>query len=124
MHALLLKLAAKEGEESMDIQRKMWARDVREMAYDVQDYVDAFTDNLSLVRAGGGEQGWGFAPRISELKARMVEVGEHRARYDFGDLNCGSDASQSFDPWVSSFFSEEDHLIGIDGSTEDFVSWL
>ncbi|GJN20844.1 hypothetical protein PR202_gb08271 [Eleusine coracana subsp. coracana] len=56
MHAMLLKLAAKEGEGSMDIQRKAWTRDVREMAYDVEDCVDAFTYSFSLVHVGGGEQ--------------------------------------------------------------------
>ncbi|RCV43033.1 LOW QUALITY PROTEIN: hypothetical protein SETIT_9G263400v2 [Setaria italica] len=39
MHVLLRKVAAMEG--PVDIQA--WAREVREMAYDVEDCVDAFS---------------------------------------------------------------------------------
>lgn len=106
MHAALLRVASREEEGSVDVQLKAWARDVRETSYDVEDCIDAFTTAVHLTGVSGDGQGPNgsgaiknffhmctqflakvrvyhkFADQISELKARVVEVGDRRDRYD------------------------------------------
>lgn len=123
MQALLRKVAAMEADGPVDVQVKAWAREVREMAYDVEDCVDAFAHRQRLALAGGtgstqGRQGQGgagggvkeffarcarflltlrswrqFASQIDALKARAVEAGERRERYRLDDLAGASSSS-------------------------------
>ncbi|TVU13957.1 hypothetical protein EJB05_37397, partial [Eragrostis curvula] len=148
MHAMLLKVESMEDGGAVDVQVKAWARDVRETSYDVEDCVDAFTNSLRLARAGGGEQGQGvrgrivtffrmcaqflltirishnFAAKISELKARVVEVGERRERYNF-DIVAGSHSgSPALDPRLPALFAEDADFVGIAEPTEELESWL
>ncbi|KAF8723107.1 hypothetical protein HU200_022262 [Digitaria exilis] len=102
MRAFLLKVAAMEQEGPLDIQLKVWAQDVRETSYDVEDCVDDFTRSLHLAGEGKKQQGsnmitdffrkcsqtlltlrtWHeFADTFEELKARVVDAGDRWERY-------------------------------------------
>ncbi|CAL4916670.1 unnamed protein product [Urochloa decumbens] len=140
MQALLLKVAAME--EPVDVQVQAWAREVREMAYDVEDCVDAFSrqQRAASSRGRGGAReffskcgrllktlrSWRqFADQIDELKARVVEAGERRERYKLDDIAARGDTSNSgVDPRLAAIFADEDHLVGIDGPRDELVRWL
>ena len=65
MHAALRKVAAVPWDQ-LDEQVKIWAREVREASYDIEDILDSF-----LVRVDGHEQA-----DLSRLKRAMKKMGE------------------------------------------------
>ncbi|BAF12771.1 Os03g0668300 [Oryza sativa Japonica Group] len=91
MNALLLKLA---DMEELDSQLKEWRNKVRELAYDVEDCIDAFAHHHRLSRGDADPGGlirraarnmkklrasYRAADQIHELKAR--ELGKHKLQY-------------------------------------------
>nr|CAB3494398.1 unnamed protein product [Digitaria exilis] len=144
MRAFLLKVAAMEQEGPLDIQLKVWAQDVRETSYDVEDCVDDFTRSLHLAGEGKKQQGsnmitdffrkcsqtlltlrtWHeFADTFEELKARVVDAGDRWERYKLDGLGCCS-SNLTMDPWLSALFTDENHLAGIERPSDELVRWL
>uniref|UniRef100_A0A0D9X797 AAA+ ATPase domain-containing protein n=1 Tax=Leersia perrieri TaxID=77586 RepID=A0A0D9X797_9ORYZ len=139
MHALLLKCAAME---KPDIQVKAWTKELRELSHDIEDCLDEFlhgVDTNDHHRHGGIKEFFcrcarrlktlgtrhRIANQIQELKARVVEVKEQRERYKLDDVAGSSNTcSLTVDPRISALFTEEAHLVGIDGPRDDLVSWL
>ncbi|KAF8672299.1 hypothetical protein HU200_049498 [Digitaria exilis] len=147
MRAFLLKVAAMEQEgplDILDIQLKVWAQEVRETSYDVEDCVDDFTRSLHL--AGGGQQHQGsnmiinflakcskilgtlltyhrFADTIEALKTRVVDAGDRWERYKLDGLGCCS-SNLTMDPRLSALFTEESRLAGIEKPRDELVRWL
>ncbi|PVH48015.1 hypothetical protein PAHAL_4G220400 [Panicum hallii] len=127
MQALLHKVLAMEDEGPLDVQTKAWAREVSEMAYDV-DCIDAFEHRRCLALAGatsghgGGIRDFSrctrflrtlrswhqFASQIDTLKARAIEADDRRERYRLDDFACSSTSySSGVDPWLCALFTDE-----------------
>uniref|UniRef100_A0A0A8Y4I3 Disease resistance N-terminal domain-containing protein n=1 Tax=Arundo donax TaxID=35708 RepID=A0A0A8Y4I3_ARUDO len=98
MNALLEKLA---GAETLDPQVKEWRNQVREMAYDIEDYIDKYmlqhhhgldkangvkefiSKSIRKVNSCGARHE--IAGQIQELKAHIIEASQCRERYKFDD---------------------------------------
>ncbi|WVZ50016.1 hypothetical protein U9M48_001315 [Paspalum notatum var. saurae] len=143
MHAVLQKCAAMENP---DIQVKAWTKELRELAYDIEDCVDNFvhgvdTDHRRHGHAAGGIKEFfrkcvrrlktlvarhRVANQVQELKARVVEVAGQRVRYKLDDQvsSIVSSGNRPIDPRLCALFAEESHLVGIDGPRDELASWL
>ncbi|CAN6355835.1 unnamed protein product [Urochloa humidicola] len=139
MNALLEKLA---GMEILDPQVREWRNQVREMAYDIEDYIDSHMFRLhhELGKAKGMKeffrrsdrmvQDFGaqreIAGQIQELKARIIVASQRRERYMLDEVvvSSGSTNVVSVDPRLPSLYVEAANLVGIDGPREDLFKLI
>uniref|UniRef100_A0A0D9VXA5 AAA+ ATPase domain-containing protein n=1 Tax=Leersia perrieri TaxID=77586 RepID=A0A0D9VXA5_9ORYZ len=139
MNALLAKLSDMEEEVADDAQLREWRNKVRELAYDIEDRVDAFfaaaaadddDQHPGLIRRAARKirnlrASYQVADQIHELKARVMEVSDRRLRYRLDDcVAAASAASLAIDPRLPALFSESKGLVGIEGPRNNLVSWL
>ncbi|TVU45738.1 hypothetical protein EJB05_05236, partial [Eragrostis curvula] len=132
MNALLVKLA---DEERLDGQLKEWRNNVREVAYDMEDCIDAFM--LKLVH-GDAKRGiikkmtrkikklWArhkIANQIEELSARVKEVSERRSRYKL-DESVPIATPTFIDPRLPVLLAESKGLVGVNGPRDMVSGWL
>ncbi|KAF0907412.1 hypothetical protein E2562_017353 [Oryza meyeriana var. granulata] len=101
MHAFLEKLSGVNGPDS---QVRCWTKEVRELAYDVEDSIDEFMHRVHGAVASNNGLGslrglvshatrlvamaWThhrLAGELKGLKARAIEVSERRSRYKLGE---------------------------------------
>ncbi|XBH65149.1 hypothetical protein VPH35_118791 [Triticum aestivum] len=134
MNASLEKL---EFMEKLEPNTKNWRDHVREMAYDMENCIDDFMQDIGGANANASA---GFVKRMSrrlktlrvrhriagqieELKARAVEANERRIRYKIDDCNtsCGS---VDIDPRISVIYKDAAALVGTDGPKMEVVSLL
>lgn len=123
MNALLEKLVNMEG---LDMQMKEWRKQVREMAYDIEDCIDEYMHHPYQQRSAGL---MGFfhvyvqkvkelvgrhevAQQIEELKDRVVEANHRRKRYKT-EVNPVTTNVLSIDPRLSALYVESPDLVGI-----------
>lgn len=127
--------------ENPDIQVKVWTKEVRELAYDIEDCIDMFIDGVGTDEhhgPGGIKEFFRksarrlktlgtrhhIANQIKELKARVIEVSEQRVRYKLDEVASSNSSNLAIDPRLSALFVEEAHLVGIEGPRDDLVNWL
>jgi hypothetical protein len=125
-----------ESLDHQDSQTTGWIGLVREVAYDIEDWVDLFS-----IRVDGGAQSTsGFrawirrcvdkltalparhtiASELQGLKERVVEISKQRNRYKLGPMVGTSTTSQHpHDPRISALFVDPGSLVGLDGKVED-----
>ncbi|CAL4982966.1 unnamed protein product [Urochloa decumbens] len=121
-----------------DIQDKIWARDLRELSYDIEDSIDTF-----MVHGKSSELAWphGFkeligrsyylfsqfqvrrkiAIEIRDIKRRVIEVGERRDRYKIKN-----DVAKpvTVDPRLLARYEKVTKLVGIDNARDEVVKIL
>ncbi|CAL4899677.1 unnamed protein product [Urochloa decumbens] len=138
MNALLEKLA---GMEILDPQVREWRNQVREMAYDIEDYIDIhifrlhhelgkptgakefFRRSVQKVKDFGAQRE--IAGHIQELKARIVVASQRRDRYWLDEVvSSGSANCVSIDPRLPALYVEAANLVGIDGPREDLINLI
>ncbi|TVU24130.1 hypothetical protein EJB05_26528, partial [Eragrostis curvula] len=125
-------------QDQLDNQDKIWAKDVRELSYDIEDSVDAF-----MVRGIGSEmagpQGFkmfiercynmltqfrvrrSIAKEIRDIKRRVVEVCERRDRYE---INTAIAKPVTLDPRLFSWYAKVTELVGIDEARDQVIKIL
>ena len=135
MHAFLERLSAAPGP---DAQAWAWAREVRELAHDIEDAVDEFTHRVDAApppndNHGHGRPGTlqGFVSRVARLasaawtrlrlanelkglKARAAKVSKRRARYKYGeDIACAppGDRAAAADPRINALYADAPDLV-------------
>uniref|UniRef100_A0A0D9WVA2 AAA+ ATPase domain-containing protein n=1 Tax=Leersia perrieri TaxID=77586 RepID=A0A0D9WVA2_9ORYZ len=134
-------------EEAAGAQVKEWVNQVRELSYDTEDCIDEFiylVDHLGD-HHDGGSRGitWrsfirgivdkikilkarhDISDRIQELKARVKETSERRARYRLDEAAATSSLRPvSIDPRIPALYQNAANLVGIDKPKDELISWL
>jgi DNA repair ATPase RecN len=121
--------------EKLEPQTKVWRDMVRETAYDTEDCIDIFMHNLEKGDDNDGcldkisgkirklREHYKLANKIQELKDRVVEQSESRARYKV-DEAAATPALPSVDPLVQAMFEDAQRLVGIDGPRDEITKLL
>ncbi|GLT52860.1 hypothetical protein SLA2020_261740 [Shorea laevis] len=90
---------------------KAWVKQVREVAYHIEDVIDEYVLHVAQRR-----------------HQQIREIKERSERYGFSSLEQGSSSSATNDTWhdprVGSLFIEEDEVVGIESTRDELVSWL
>ncbi|XP_062162216.1 putative disease resistance protein At1g50180 [Alnus glutinosa] len=122
---------------------KMWVKQVREVAYHIEDVIDEYVLEGAQCRHQQGfiafvhkigrllkkrKQGHEIATKIEDIKISVREIKERSKRYSFSSLEQGSSSSATnvtwHDPRVGSLFIQEDEVVGFESIRDELVSWL
>ncbi|KAL6877541.1 hypothetical protein ACP4OV_012756 [Aristida adscensionis] len=132
MNAFLETLADRE---ELDPLTKEWKNQVREMSYDIEDWIDEVMHHLSEDGTRAGPiwkiiqplNMWRtkirIANEIQQIKNRVEEVSHRHKRYKI-DLSIPRSEYVSIDPRLPALFTGKDGLEGIDGPENELVKLL
>uniref|UniRef100_A0A0D9XQM9 Rx N-terminal domain-containing protein n=1 Tax=Leersia perrieri TaxID=77586 RepID=A0A0D9XQM9_9ORYZ len=140
INMMLEKYAAMEN---LDVQVKAWTKEVRELAYDIDDRIDLFTYHVDHEEPGGFSTTGvkrilyenittlknlhyrhKFAAEIQELLVLVNEVYERQKRYKIEDIAC-SNFHTKIDPRLPALlYVEVEKLVGIQDPTEEIIDLL
>ncbi|KAF8745033.1 hypothetical protein HU200_013486 [Digitaria exilis] len=143
VNALLRKVAAVPWDQ-LDEQVKIWADELREKSYEMEDILDTF-----LVRVEGpvpsdkkdgklkrklkkkmdslfskAKARHDIAGAIEDIMKQLKEVDERRARYKLDDVVAKAAATSRIDPRLVAMNNEVNKLIGIDKSSGELSRML
>nr|TKW01903.1 hypothetical protein SEVIR_8G209000v2 [Setaria viridis] len=124
--------------DQLDIQDKIWARNLRELSYDIEDSIDTF-----MVRGKCNEQAnlhgikkfidtsvglfrkakirHGIATEIRDIKRRVEEVAKRHDRYKL--LNSNVAKPVTVDPRLFSLYEKVTELVGIEEARTEII-WI
>uniref|UniRef100_A0A0A9FM52 AAA+ ATPase domain-containing protein n=1 Tax=Arundo donax TaxID=35708 RepID=A0A0A9FM52_ARUDO len=121
--------------EKLNAEMKDWRDKLRELAYDLEDCIDAFMARVDHE----GDKGTGFNrffwklkklkarleidDQMEELKARAIEASDRYKRYNVVQSSHNSGIS-SVDPRLSALYEEVERLVGIDGPKKRIIELL
>ncbi|XP_062201833.1 disease resistance protein RGA5-like [Phragmites australis] len=137
MHAFLKKMS---DTEDPDEQAKCWAKQVRELSYDIEDSIDEF---LRRVERESNSKPRGFkgfmersmnllttmntrykiAKELEGLMNRVTEVSQRRKRYKIDDA-VSKPNSTTIDPRLLALHAETAALVGIDGPRDQLIELM
>ncbi|XP_044362054.1 disease resistance protein RGA5-like [Triticum aestivum] len=141
MYAALRKVGGMPRDQ-LDDQLKLWANEVRDLSFIMEDIVDKF-----LVRVEGAEPA--IKPRklkklmkkmgnlfrknkthheisdeIKDIKGRVKEAAERRDRYWVNDVVVNPVGSINVDPRLLALYKDQKELIGIDDSLNELTKMM
>ncbi|GJN25591.1 hypothetical protein PR202_gb13437 [Eleusine coracana subsp. coracana] len=138
MKAALEKIS-KTPIDQLDKQEKIWARDVRDLSYEIEDKIDTFLvrckGNKAPVQEHGLKKVIGksldllmqprirrkIATDIRHIKSRVKEVSERRGRYK---IDNDVVKSATYDPRLFTRYMKETELIGVDQARDEVIKIL
>nr|CAB3479658.1 unnamed protein product [Digitaria exilis] len=132
MKALLEKM---DNTDDLDPQAKNWRRDIIDMTYDIEDYIDDFmhhfgeaNDKVGILQKASHslrviKDRYRIANKIQEIKSRVLEASERRMRYKVDEC-ISIHISTSIDPRLSALYKESTNLVGIDKQKEHLVKLI
>ncbi|CAN6373127.1 unnamed protein product [Urochloa humidicola] len=140
VHAVLRKVAEVPWDK-LDEQVKIWARQVREASYDMEDVLDTFLVRVedhgpakkgrlkrALKKMGDlfskGKVRHGIAGAIDDIKKQLQEVAKRRTRYQIDNIVAKPAATSTIDPRLKDMHIEATQLIGIDKSSRELEAKL
>uniref|UniRef100_I1QG17 Rx N-terminal domain-containing protein n=1 Tax=Oryza glaberrima TaxID=4538 RepID=I1QG17_ORYGL len=141
VHAVL-RIVGEVPSEQLDELVKLWARDVRELSYDMEDIVDTF-----LVRFNDGHEPDDprvlrhlckkmrklfkkakdrreIAGAIRRINEKLQEVATRRARYRVDSIVTKPAGLVSIDPRIQALYKRSTELIGVDGPMDKIINML
>ncbi|CAM0877184.1 unnamed protein product [Alopecurus aequalis] len=142
MHAALRKLA-EVPRDQLDKQVRLWANEVRELSYNMEDVVDRF-----LVRVEGpdnpvesshklkrlmkkmaelftkGKTRHQIADSIKDIKGQVEDVAARRDRYRIDDIVANPTATTTVDPRLLALYKDQKDLVGIQEASVDLINRL
>ncbi|CAL5006891.1 unnamed protein product [Urochloa decumbens] len=139
IHAALCKVADVPPDQ-LDEQVRIWAREVREASYDMEDILDTFLVRVegrepsdpSRLKSAMNKMGSLFnkakarrdiASAIEEIKKQLQEVAERHTRYRVDEILTNPIATTTaIDPRLAAMYKDVTQLIGIDKSMRDVIS--
>ncbi|KAL6653827.1 hypothetical protein ACP70R_008751 [Stipagrostis hirtigluma subsp. patula] len=124
--------------EQRDKQVKIWARDIRELSYDMEDIVDKFLVRIegpdppskrSFIRfikkmrrmVSKGKTRHQIAEEIKDIKECVKDIAERRYRYNIDTIY---PATTTIDPRVRALYTKATDLVGIDKAREEVIKML
>ena len=142
IHAFLLKVSDVPWDR-LDEQVKVWACEVREASYDMEDVLDAFLvrvdsgepTDLSRLKRAMKKMGKVFckakarhdiACAVEDIKKHLEEVAQRRLKYKLDEMIMSKSVGQasSIDPRLTAMYKEVTQLIGVDKSSDELMSML
>ncbi|CAN6382144.1 unnamed protein product [Urochloa humidicola] len=140
VHAALRKVGEVPWDQ-LDEQVKIWARQVREASYNMEDVLDTFLVRVedhgparkgrlkrALKKMGGlfskGKACHDIAGAIEDIKNQLQQVAERRARYKVDEIVSKPATTSTIDPRLKDMHNEVTQLIGIDKSSGELESKL
>ncbi|KAJ1275384.1 hypothetical protein BS78_05G131600 [Paspalum vaginatum] len=126
--------------EEPDLQVKVWMKEVRELAYDIEDVIDAIMMGQAEEKPDQTTGIKGFivnsirklrelvsrstiAEEIEELKNQVVEMSDRRKRYKLGESTSKATIA-SVDPRLPAIYADVRRLVGIDGPRNKIIKLL
>jgi hypothetical protein len=137
-----LEKISKTPPDRIDEQDKVWARNVREMSYDIEDTIDAFMVRCKGRKAKAATKQHGFkaaidrsldllmqpkirrkiATEIRDIKSRVEEEAKRRDRYKVS--NDVAVPVTVVDPRLLAQYEKAAELVGIDEAREEVIKIL
>lgn len=137
MQAALGKVA-EVPRDQLDEQLKLWAADVRELSYDMEDVVDSL-----LVRVEGsdptadqsnfkklmdkmlkvfkkGKANREISTAVEEIHKRLQDVAERHQRYNLTNLPAAATRT-TVDPLLEALYGDKKNIIGLEKARDDII---
>jgi shikimate kinase len=138
MHVFLKKISDTEHPDEQD---KHWAKEVRELSYDIEDSVSEFMLRVETKSSSKPRGFMGFINRSAKLlttmnirhdiakefeglKVRVVEVRERRMRYQQTDDVASKATKTTIDIRLLAMYAEASGLVGMDGPTDELIQLM
>ncbi|VAH54732.1 unnamed protein product [Triticum turgidum subsp. durum] len=143
METALLRISEAPIDQPPDIQVKLWAKQVRDLSYDLEDSIDKFMvriethgrpekshsfrnfidKSLSLLTKGKIRHKIGLD--IKDIKSRIKEVSERRDRYKVDSVAAAKPVGPAIDTLrLSALYKKATELVGIDENSLEVVEML
>ncbi|XP_010027152.2 disease resistance protein RPM1 [Eucalyptus grandis] len=133
-----------ESSKDDDPELKVWVKQVRDVAYDVEDILDEYTLNLARDHGDGVmrylhkiklsinnlKERCHLSSKIIDIRTKVLSISEGHRRYHFKSYCTEQSASASIggtswhDLREDTFPVEEGELVGIDQPREELIKWL
>ncbi|CAM0150599.1 unnamed protein product [Urochloa decumbens] len=124
-----------------DKQIRIWARDVRELSYDIEDSIDRFMVHLEANPSAKAHGFGGFIRRslkllttarlrhalasdIVGIKQLVIEISSRRDRYKIENVSFVQPDNTTIDPRLMAFYKETTKLVGISGPQDELINEL
>ncbi|KAM0848021.1 hypothetical protein ACQ4PT_054650 [Festuca glaucescens] len=139
MEAALRKVAIVPRDQ-LDEQVKIWANDVRELSYEMEDLVDSFLVRVESPAADQdtfkglmkkmanllkkGKARHQIADAVKQIKEQVQEVASRRDRYKVDNVAANQETTSAVDPRMLALFKDQRDLVGIEGPRDDLIKRL
>jgi len=138
MHVFLKKISDTEQPDEQD---KCWAKEVRELSYDIEDSVSEFMLRVEHKSSCKPRGFMGFINRSTKLlttmnirhdiakefeglKVHVVEVRERRMRYQQTNDVAPRTTNTTIDLRLLAMYAEASGLVGMDGPTDELIQLM
>ncbi|GJN04638.1 hypothetical protein PR202_ga22202 [Eleusine coracana subsp. coracana] len=141
MRTALLKVSVAPIDQPPDIQVILWARDVRELSYDIEDHVDTFMVRVdshipnklrgvkglidrsgNLMKKTSIRRKIGIA--VKDIKSHITEVSQRRDRYKVHNITSKPVGTTIHSLRLSALYNDMTKLVGIEEKSDHLVKRL